>query len=99
MNSIIFDCLEAVQEADKEENKLGLKETEIREDFSINRSFKRGSATHAQNQGLSTHQIEVQGRWRKFEMAKGRKPKLAMIEHYSDIEQLIPTLVQYSKMM
>jgi hypothetical protein len=99
MNTIILDCLEAVQEEDKEDNKLGLKGIDIREDYSINRSFKRGSATHAQNQGLSAHQIEVQGRWRKFEMAKGRKPKLAMIEHYSDIELLIPTLVQYSKMM
>jgi hypothetical protein len=99
MNSLILDCLELVQISDEKENKLGLKDIEIREDFSINRSFKRGSATHAQNQGLSAHIIEVQGRWRKFESARGRKPKLAMIEHYSDIEQLIPTLVQYSKMM
>lgn len=99
MNCIILDCLEAVQASDEEENKLGLKDTDVREDYSINRSFKRGSATHAQNQGLSAHVIEVQGRWRKFEMARGRKPKLAMIEHYSDIELLIPTLVQYSKMM
>jgi hypothetical protein len=99
MNTIVLDCLELVKEEDNKENKLGLENADIREEFSINRSFKRGSSTHAQNQGLSAHIIEVQSRWRKFENARGRKPKLAMIEHYSDIELLIPTLVQYSKMM
>ena len=38
MNDIVLERLEIVKEEDKND-KLGLKELEIREDFSINRSF------------------------------------------------------------
>ena len=46
MNEIILDCIEALKEEDIY-NDLGLKDVEIREDYSINISFRRGSSTHA----------------------------------------------------
>jgi hypothetical protein len=97
MNEIILGSIDRIRSDDGDKNELGIKDTDLNEDYSINRSFRRGSTTHAQNQSVSKHVIEVNNRWRKFERAKGRKPKLALIEDYSDVEQLIPTLVQYSK--
>ena len=99
MNEIVLERLEALQSADLRRNKLDLRDHDIREEFSINRSFRRGSSTHAQNARVPPEVVDTQNRWRKIERAKGKKPSLAMIETYADIEQLIPTLVRYSAML
>ena len=99
MNEIVLDRLEIVKEENEEDNSLDLNNVNIREEFSINRSFRRGSATHAQNQKNPEPVINAQNRWRKVEAAKGRRAKFSMTENYSDIEQLIPTLVRYSEML
>ena len=100
MNDIVLDQLELVKELDAKKDRLKLQEfEELREEFSINRSFRRGSSTHAQNRKIPVPVIDTQNRWRKVERAKGRRPKFSMIENYSDIEQLIPTMVQYSDML
>ena len=99
MNEIVLGRLEAVKIDDEERNVLGLGSIVIREEFSINRSFRRGSSTHAQNQNIPEPVINAQNRWRKVEAAKGKRAKFSMMENYSDIEHLIPTLVQYSEML
>ena len=99
MNEIVLERLEALQSANLRCNKLDLREHDIREEFSINRSFRRGSSTHAQNARVPPEVVDAQNRWRKIERAKGKKPSLAMIETYADIEQLIPMLVRYSAML
>ena len=98
MNDLILDNLEIIKTRDTL-NLLELKDINIRENFSINRSFRRGSSTHAQNSKVPIPVIETMNRWKKFERAKGRKANLAMIETYADIEQLIPTMIQYSAML
>jgi hypothetical protein len=99
MNDIILDQLEILKMEDSEEKLLGLNNFEIREDFSINRSFRRGSETHALNQKVPEVVINAQNRWKKIEAAKGRKAQFSMIENYSDIALLIPTMVRYSEML
>jgi hypothetical protein len=99
MNEIVLERLEELKEDDAGENELELREVSIREDFSINRSFRRGSSTHAQNQKIPEPVINAQNRWRKVEAAKGRRAKFSMLENYSDIEHLVPTLVRYSEML
>ena len=98
MNEIVMERLEAVKEQDLE-NELGLDVFDIREDFSINRSFRRGSETHAQNQKVPETAINAQNQWKKIEAAKGRKAKVSMIENYADIVQLVPTMIRYSEML
>jgi hypothetical protein len=98
MNVLVLERLEEIQEED-ERDEMKLKDVDVREDYNINRSFRRGSATHAQNSKVPELVIEAQNRWRKFERAKGSRPKLTMIETYADVEQLIPTLVRYSAML
>ena len=50
MNEIVLERLEMIKENDQDQKSLGLDNYIIREDFSINCSFRRGSSTHAQNQ-------------------------------------------------
>jgi len=66
------------------------------EDFGISRSFRRGATSSARARGVSEKLIDLVNRWRKFEGAKGRRPAMAMQDHYSDIEILIPELVKFS---
>ena len=99
MNDIILERIESVKSNDVLENIHGLEKFDIREDFSINRSFRRGSETHALNQKIPGVVINAQNRWKKIEAAKGRKAKFSMIENYADIVLLIPTMVRYSAML
>ena len=98
MNDVVLDILEELKEGD-ESNDLELKEFTIREDFSINRSFRRGSSTRAQVLEVPTDIIEIVNRWKKIERSKGRQAKMSMIETYADIELLIPKAVKYSAML
>lgn len=98
MNNIVLEIIEEIKDKD-EEDKFELKDTTIREDFSINRSFRRGSTAHALNQKIPQPVVEAHNRWRKIERSKGRKPRLGMVEEYSEIAQLVPTRVQYTEML
>ena len=95
MNKMFHDGLEKVKEEDSEDL-LGLLNTDIHEEYSINRSCRRGSATHAQNQKIPEATIRMQNRWSMIETSKGRRPNFNMVETYSDIEYLIPAIIQYS---
>ena len=59
-----------IKNDDVRENIFELKNTAIREEHSINRSFWRVSYTDAQNRDIPKFVIETQNRWRKFELAK-----------------------------
>jgi len=69
---------------------------DVFEEYGISRSFRRGSNTHATNQGVSKNDRELMNRWRNVEKSKGKKARLAMADHYADIRQLIPSLLRYS---
>ena len=69
---------------------------DVFEEYGISRSFRRGSNTHATNQGVSKNDRELMNRWRNVENSKGKKARLAMADHYADIRQLVPSLLRYS---
>ena len=95
MNELFHEGLESIKENDHRDS-LGLRSMDIREVYSINRSCRRGSSTHAQNQNIPDATIRLQNRWSMVERAKGRRPTFNMVETYSDIEHLIPAVIQYS---
>ena len=49
------------------------KAVDIREEYGIYRSLRRGATTEAHNQGVAEPVIEMNNRWRKVERAKGKK--------------------------
>jgi hypothetical protein len=71
-------------------------DVQIFEEYGLSRSFHRGSTSEARSRNVQENDIILANRWRTFENAKGRRPCLAMADHYSDIHLLIPTLLRYS---
>ena len=95
MNDIIVDKIETIKYEDTS-NSFDSKDVQIREEFSINQSFRRGYSSLAQIMEVPTYIIELMNCWKKIEKAKGRKHKFSKLETYVDVEILIPKLVQYS---
>jgi hypothetical protein len=72
-------------------------EMDFGEEFGISRSFRKGATSTARVRKLPEEVVNLTNRWRKFEHAKGRRPRLTMQDHYSDIKILIPELVAFSQ--
>merc|ERR1712115_484463 len=53
----------------------------VREEFGIFRSFRRGATTEAHNHGVAEPVIEMNSRWRKIERAKGKKASMTLSQH------------------
>ena len=68
----------------------------IADTFSLKRSLRRGSTTEVRNMKVRNEVVELNNRWRKFEMARGRMPSLGMAAHYTEIRQSLPMLWEYS---
>lgn len=90
----ILDRLHIIQTSNRE---LIPHELNVYEEYGISRSFRRGATTQARNVKVSENDIDVMNRWRSTEHAKGRKPRLKMQDHYSDIRQMVPTLLRFSQ--
>lgn len=67
------------------------------EEYGVSRSFRRGSDTHAQNQGVSIADIERNNRWRSVEHAGSKKVVLRMVHHYEEVSQMLKSLLRYSE--
>ena len=79
MNNFILEKIQIFKNDDVRENKFELKNTAIREEYNIKRSFRRGSSKHAQNRNILQSVIKIKNRWRKFGRAKEKRPKLGML--------------------
>ena len=69
----------------------------VSEEYGVSRSFRRGSDTHAQNQGVSITDIERNNRWRSEEHAGSKKVVLRMVHHYEEVSQMLKSLLRYSE--
>ena len=90
--SIFHELLELVQARRPD---LFASDIDVREDYGLNRSLRRGSTTLATLLKVDQSVVDAMNRWRSVENARGRCPKLPMRQHYSDIQMLVPLLVQY----
>jgi hypothetical protein len=70
---------------------------DVYEEMGISRSFRRGATTHARNMKVSEPDIDSMNRWRKFEAAQGRRPAMAMRDHYSQKVQMIGTFLRFPR--
>lgn len=64
------------------------KSVNVREEYGIYRSLRRGATTEAHNQGVQDPVIEMNNRWRKVERAKGKRASLSLSQHYTEVKQL-----------
>ena len=91
---IILDAIELIQI--RKPSLVGT-EVKVHEEYGISRSFRRGATTTARNAGVSDGDVTLINRWRTVESAKGRKPNQRMIDHYSEIRLMIPSLIRFSR--
>ncbi len=96
MQWVEMEMLERIQQVQARRPDLMSSDVSVFEQVGISRSFRRGATTEARNQGVSEGDIDAMNRWRNVENAKGRKPRLRMQDHYSDIAMMIPALLRFS---
>ena len=89
----VLDRLHIIQGTNPE---LIARDVNVYEDYGISRSFRRGATTQARNKKVDENDINAMNRWRAAEGAKGRRPRLRMQDHYSDIRQMVPVLLRFS---
>ena len=65
-------------------------------DFSLWRSGRRGAITEAANRKIDQHIIDLMGRWRKREAAKGTEPGLPMRQVYTQMKSVFPAMLAFS---
>ena len=94
MQPIILNALLRVQ---SKKNHIISPTVEVLEEYGISRSFRRGATTHARNQNVKKSDIVAANRWRDKENAQGRHINQPMIDHYSEVRQMLPTLLRFSK--
>ena len=64
--------------------------------YGISRTFRKTSETRARRAGIPKEQVEVVNRWKTIERAKGRRPNLAMVDHYANARELGTLTWRYS---
>jgi hypothetical protein len=72
-------------------------DVQVLEEYGLSRSFRRGATSEARARGIDRDDVDLTNRWRSFEGAKGKRPRMAMRDHYSDIRLLIPALIRFSE--
>jgi hypothetical protein len=88
-----YTCLEHVQVTRPD---LIEADIDVREDYGLSRSCRRGVTTHARNIGIPEGVIQANNRWRKEESARGGRPWLTMQDYYTDVRQSLPLLLKFS---
>jgi hypothetical protein len=71
----------------------------VKEEFSVYRSLRRGATAEAQNVQVPSEVIEANNRWRKHSRSRGLTPGMSMMERYTDAKASVPSLIRFSGAM
>lgn len=88
-----FELLEAIQLTGEAINK----KADVRSAFDILKSSRRGVTAYARNMKISRNVIEAVNRWRKEVMSGGVSLRLVLIDVYTSLEALAPTILEFSR--
>jgi len=70
-------------------------DVQVYKEYGLSQSFHRSSTSEARSR-VKENDINLANCWRTFDNAQGRRPRLNMADHYSDICLLLPALLHYS---
>ena len=71
-------------------------EVDVRDDYGILRTLRRGVTSHARNMGVGDALLKIFNRWRT-EMNSNGIATLDMIDTYSKLSTLVQTLLKFSR--
>jgi hypothetical protein len=57
--------------------------------YGISRTYRKSAESRARKAGIKDDELKVMNRWRVTEQAKGKRPRRAMVDHYSDARALV----------
>ena len=92
--SDIMDVLEEIQERRPDLIPKGL---DVKDEYGVFRSFRRGASTAARNARVSPEDIELNNGWRLREAARGRHVSSDMLSYYTELSQSSKSLVRFSE--
>ena len=93
-NPLFQDVMQDIQESRPD---LIKPELDVESVFSLRRSLRRGSTTHARNMKVPEEHIEFNNGWRKHQQAGAKAPSLSMVQHYTDVKLALPFVLRYSR--
>jgi hypothetical protein len=70
---------------------------DVREDYGISRSERRGVTAHARNMDIPIDLLNANNRWRKEANSATGNPRLDMMDVYTTLEALLPTVLRFSR--
>jgi len=91
------EILEHIQSIQQRRPDIVPADIQVLEEYGLSRSFRRGDTSEARTRGADKDDVDLTNRWRTFEGAKEKRPRMAMRDHYSDIRLLIPALSRFSE--
>lgn len=72
-------------------------DVDVREAYGIGRSGRRGVTAHARNMEVSVELLNAINRWRKEASSATGNPRLDMVDVYTTLEALLPTVLRFSR--
>lgn len=96
LDSELHTVLSAIQEVSP---KLIDPSIDVKQKFSVYRSFRRGATTRAREAGVSDADINLANRWRSVQNNGGGLPNLPMHELYTDISQTLSSCLCFSQLL
>jgi hypothetical protein len=72
-------------------------DVDVREEYGIGRSSRRGVTAHARNMDVAPALLNANNRWRKEANSSTGNPRLDMMDVYTTLEALLPTVLRFSR--
>ena len=79
-----------------EANDLIMAGDDIKKNYRLFRSFRKSAEGRARAAGLDSDMQNTMNRWKKIESARGRRPRFNMVDHYSNVRDLMPVTWRYA---
>jgi hypothetical protein len=91
-----FERLDCVKEQRPD---LMTSNEDVREEYGVFRSFRRGATSEVVNEGVPPDVIESNNRWRRMNQSGASRPTLTMREHYTDVRLTLKHRLKFSKVL
>ena len=85
-----------LEEIQKTKPNLIKADLDVREEYGLSRSLRRGATTRAVVVGVDSTVIELNNRWRRVEAARGKLAGLSIRQHYTEIRQTVSKQIEFS---
>jgi hypothetical protein len=73
------------------------REIDVRAEYGVSRSTRRGVTAHARNMEVPAELVNAVNRWRAESNSATGNPRLDMADVYTTLKALLPTILSYAR--